>query len=63
VLFKERQEEKRQQHLLKRQAAADALKVGRRPARPPLEPQLETSAQPTQARTTPADVLRLETGR
>jgi hypothetical protein len=60
VLFKERQEEKNRQHLLKRQAAADAIRGGgRRPARPPLEPQLDPSAP----RTAAADVLSLEAGR
>jgi 4-amino-4-deoxy-L-arabinose transferase-like glycosyltransferase len=54
VLLKERQEEKQRQRLLKRQAAADAIRVGRRPARPPLAPTLDDSA---------ADVLTLEAGR
>src|SRR5829696_9222698 len=38
VLFKERQEEKQRQRLLMRQAAADAVRAGRQPARPPLAP-------------------------
>jgi 4-amino-4-deoxy-L-arabinose transferase-like glycosyltransferase len=52
VLFKERQEEKQRQRLLHRQAAADAIRVGRRPSRPPLAPTLDESA----------DVLTLEAG-
>src|SRR5215204_1804698 len=35
VLFKERHEEKQRQRLLKRQAAADAIRVGRPPMAPP----------------------------
>ena len=59
VLFKERQEEKQQQILLKRQAAADAIRVGRLPARPPLAPTLDPARPPLP---TPADVLTLEAG-
>jgi hypothetical protein len=57
VLFKEKREEKQRQVLSKRQAAADAIRVGRRPSRPPMEP-LDESAPPRTA----ADVLTLEAG-
>jgi 4-amino-4-deoxy-L-arabinose transferase-like glycosyltransferase len=56
VLFKERHEEKQRQRLLLRQAAADAVRNGGLPRRPPLQPQLDPA-------TTPADVLTLEAGR
>ncbi len=61
VLFKERQEEKQQQRLLKRQAAADAIRVGRPPVRPPLAPPLDMT-RPRVAQTSPADVLTLKAG-
>src|SRR5215213_3287680 len=61
VLFKERQEERQRERLLKRQAAADAIRVGRRPARPPLATPPDPAAAPP--RTTPAEVLTLEAGR
>jgi hypothetical protein len=63
VLFKERREEKQRQHLLKRQAAADAIRVGRAPARPPLAPPPDMSRPPAQRPPTPAEALRLEAGR
>ncbi|HEX7316885.1 MAG TPA: glycosyltransferase family 39 protein [Pyrinomonadaceae bacterium] len=61
VLFKERREEKRRQLLLARQAAADAIRVGRGPVRPPLAP-LDMS-RPKTRQGAAADALTLDAGR
>jgi hypothetical protein len=61
VLFKERREEKQQRLMMQRQAAADAIRVGRPPARPPLPPPPDMSRPPA-PRATPADAMTLEAG-
>ena len=62
VLFKERQEEKQRLHLLQRQAAADAIRGGKQPVRPPLAPPPDMSRPRAQRTPATAEALRLEAG-
>jgi 4-amino-4-deoxy-L-arabinose transferase-like glycosyltransferase len=62
VLLKERREERQREHLLRRQAAADAIRVGRQPVRSPLAPPLDMSRPPVR-QTPTADALTLKARR
>jgi 4-amino-4-deoxy-L-arabinose transferase-like glycosyltransferase len=61
VLLKERHEERRLGQRLRRQAAADAVRVGREPARARLAPPLDMS-RPRVGQTHAADTLTLKAG-